>query len=450
MRAPSGPRGTLGAEVDLPTKGVTLVLGPSGAGKSLLLRRVVEQFPDAVVPREPPDPQVALVDQFHLGLSETIELLGRFGLAEAKLLCRPMAVLSAGQRARASLALMMQDRPNVVVIDEFLNDLDRLTAQIVAFNLGRLCRQRGVTAYLASATADDLIDALGPDHLVRHGLDGPPTTMRGPGRAVPPGRDRMSVADGTLEDYAALAQFHYVDPRADLGGVDGVRRVRVVRYEDRPVAVAVTGRPFARGLERIDLLAELNRKVEIQLRTIVHPQFRGMGLTRLLDLPAEEGLECRIGISAMSQFVPFQQHSIGASPLEPPRNRRTEAHDRLDAWLAEHGEPRPEALHDPEAARALIDRLDEPSRAALRQQCIDILSGMNAEFAAFLARELGLGRLRAADLSRLQQIFARLLARTSDGALSELLDEAIYFPVQGWIRRYDRPADQRAAGAGAG
>jgi len=137
-------------------------------------------------------------------------------------------------------------------------------------------------------------------------LPGQPSPEIAPGRPAPPlavdplpdflpGRLRLRTAN--TADYHVLAPFHYRTGRPATWA-----RILAVTYapdragrreEPRVVAVGVLSWPtavsrprrIAFGLEGAGYAAQIafaNRHVRTISRIIVHPQFRGMGLARLL------------------------------------------------------------------------------------------------------------------------------------------------------------------------
>ena len=181
---------------DLPGPGqIVLFNGPSGGGKSTRLRRLAD---DAVsrdyrvvhVGRLRLKP-LACVDQFGTSGDEERDLayaagrLAQVGLGEARVLLRPPALLSDGQRWRLRLAVAIsqamrrhgrarrlgQASPcELLVIDEFCAVLDRVTAAVVARSLRRtverLTRVGAPVAAVVATSHDDLREALLPDRVV--------------------------------------------------------------------------------------------------------------------------------------------------------------------------------------------------------------------------------------------------------------------------------------------
>lgn len=149
---------------------VIYITGQSGSGKSLLLKELTDKLAadgaivaniDAVELRydEP------LIDQIGADTSEALTLMSIAGLNDANVFIRNPKELSDGQRYRFRLAKIIEAKANVWVADEFLAVLDRTTAKVLAYNLQRTARKRGVTLMVAT-THTDMVEDLAPTLLV--------------------------------------------------------------------------------------------------------------------------------------------------------------------------------------------------------------------------------------------------------------------------------------------
>lgn len=166
-------------DIPLPAGGIVFVTGPSGGGKSTILRLIAEQLQsagrvmiEASELLDPPD--VPMIDLVGADFRTAASLLSMVGLGDAFVMLRRPNELSDGQRARLSLARMIE-RANVyaagavMVADEFAATLDRLTARTVAANVRRWITATPHT-FIAATTHDDLLESLAPDVLVFKGL----------------------------------------------------------------------------------------------------------------------------------------------------------------------------------------------------------------------------------------------------------------------------------------
>lgn len=161
-------------KLDLAAGRILFLTGPSGSGKSSLLRVLKRQFApvldlDDVAFKD----DTIVADQFDGPLPEALGLLARAGLADAYLFLRTPAELSDGQRFRLRLALALARRPRTIVIDRFLDDLDRLTAKILAHQVRKFADQTGA-AFLLASPNHDFVDQLRPDLYIEKPFAEPP------------------------------------------------------------------------------------------------------------------------------------------------------------------------------------------------------------------------------------------------------------------------------------
>jgi len=161
-------------EIPIAPGSVVLITGSSGAGKSTLLRGLRQQLKDTLVLEEIDVPaDRAVVDSFVSSLDETLTHLARAGLSEARLLLQSPATLSEGQLFRYRLAQFFAGGggAQILIADEFAAILDRVTARVVAYQLGRFIKTSNKTAILAT-THEDLLEDLQPTVRVHVGLGG--------------------------------------------------------------------------------------------------------------------------------------------------------------------------------------------------------------------------------------------------------------------------------------
>jgi ABC-type ATPase with predicted acetyltransferase domain len=155
---------------------VVLITGPSGAGKSTLLRALAQALREKNLrvlhlDALPIPADLPAVDTLPCDLPSALAHLGRAGLSEAHLLLRAPAEFSEGQRFRYRLARFFASDADVLVADEFAATLDRLTARVVAWQLGKFARASG-RALLLATTHDDLAADLQPTlHLCKGPAD---------------------------------------------------------------------------------------------------------------------------------------------------------------------------------------------------------------------------------------------------------------------------------------
>lgn len=381
-------------EIDLPVPGpgVTLITGPSGSGKSTLLRLIaaectqrgvrVQKMPVNDERTHADEEDLAIIDLVapERPLSEALELLSLAGLGDAFVMLRRTRELSDGQRVRFHIARMMAAAriadtgdsaatATLIAIDEFAATLDRITARNLARNLRRWSDRSGVAIVLAT-THEDLADALAPDVLIRKALDGSVSISR----STPTGTaavamsttcdhdgDEFRIETGTLDDYRALAAFHYRSHHP--GAATSVLRL-MMHGQAEPLLAGVLVRSLphlncaAREFALRDRYATLtphergiavNREIRCISRVIIDPRFRGRGLAvRMvrfaLEHPEHDSILYTEALAAMGRVSPFFERA-GMRRFDLPEACRP-AHARWRDALTSAGLTAPDLMRD--------------------------------------------------------------------------------------------------------
>ena len=154
---------------------IVYIMGPSGAGKSVLLRELEQAVPpekSVNLAHIPVPGDRSVIDCFDGPLVASLRLLSAMGLSEVFCLLNRPRNLSDGQKYRFRLAQALASGKPFIFADEFSNELDRVTAATVAFNVHKFAKRTGTTFVLASCHEDILLD-LAPDVLVIKDFSGP-------------------------------------------------------------------------------------------------------------------------------------------------------------------------------------------------------------------------------------------------------------------------------------
>jgi ABC-type ATPase with predicted acetyltransferase domain len=155
-------------ELEVGQGDIVYVTGQSGSGKSLILRELARQMgsdlggnlvvADLNKLELPEKPVIEIVGD---ATTEAADILAKAGISDAWIYIRKPSELSDGQRYRLKLAMLMNQKADVWVADEFGAVLDRVTAKCVAFNMQKVARRLGKTLIVAT-THTDLREELGP------------------------------------------------------------------------------------------------------------------------------------------------------------------------------------------------------------------------------------------------------------------------------------------------
>jgi GNAT superfamily N-acetyltransferase len=203
---------------------------------------------------------------------------------------------------------MMESEAQFWIMDEFAATLDRDTAKIVAFNVQKLARQEG-KAVLAATTHNDLFEDLKPSVHV-HKRFGKEIEVK----YYPNETNKecslvreMHVVEGSRQDYYQLAGFHYRSHR-----VAGVRKIFCLKRGEELCGVVVYSYPPAACFGRRMVLPrmsmrEMNEKLSIISRVVVHPKYRTIGLGHKLirETLKHAGTPYVETVAVMAKYNPF-------------------------------------------------------------------------------------------------------------------------------------------------
>jgi energy-coupling factor transporter ATP-binding protein EcfA2 len=411
------------SDAAIPTEGLVFVTGPSGAGKSTLVRQILSSDPRFRALPEVEDPQVAPIDLVPGPFEEALAVLAEVGLAEGPALATQFGFLSDGQRYRTRLAMLLASGATHLCIDEFLTLVDRVAARTIAWRFQRLCRRRGLVAVVATSH-DDLLEVLGPDTVVSISLGG--AVHVSPGRApARPFPGELALGEGTLQDYLALRPFHYLsaeDEPPDLAA--RVTAIPVWRHRGEPVAVRVQVLPFSPAqAELVPALGAINARLRINHRTIVHPSYRGLSLTRALHPPVEPGVRAVLSRSAMSSSWPFQR-AAGYEPVALPFNEVLPEQQQLIELLGGV------YVHDPQKVRVTFEQLADGPRRQVTSLATALFVRKLTEWAQFLGELVQV----PVDTDELSELYAALVQASATPPW-ELVAEAVPYPMSGLVLR---------------
>jgi macrolide transport system ATP-binding/permease protein len=193
--------------LDVPATGRRLVMGPNGAGKSTLLAGRLEPAEGAVFRRRGlrvglleqnvsfSDPSSSAREVYDAALADTPDVpsLKELGLIAPRDGWRPVGHLSAGQRRRLALAILVARSPHVLLLDEPTNHISLALAEELEEALG---------------SAPGAIIVATHDRWLRRRWEGPELRLVAGRRAAPDdaGCERKDVA------RVRLSRSHYLAP----------------------------------------------------------------------------------------------------------------------------------------------------------------------------------------------------------------------------------------------
>lgn len=420
-------------DVMVSTQGITYVTGFSGAGKSTLLRLLAADHPEVIMPAPPERQDIPLIELLGADIKEAMEVFGWVGLGEAFLYLTPYRLLSDGQKARAQLALALSQKPGLIIADEFLSTLDRITAKVVAYSFQRICRKFGSNAVVSTAH-NDLVEPLAPDQLIRLDLHGEHCVERRPitHPCIPEFRG-LVLEEGTLEDYKSLSRFHYFE---DMDfGEEFATEIYAVRHQGQCIGVSVLMAPYPADWEEMAYFKDVNDRVRVCIRLVVHPSFRGAGLAKLLMRPSLSHISYIETRSALALYQPIYL-SAGYQAVELPGNRRTPLRDTLETELLRAGIKDTSQLHDPKFCDEFVFGLTSDQLVELQRLSYQLYVEGQVQDYLYYRAIAKLPPLKLAERTELQELFN---SACDEIPLTTLLQETVFFPMQGFAVRHSVP-----------
>ncbi len=302
----------LDTELKISPTDIVYITGDSGSGKSVLLRALRRDLGEEAIDLSEVevDGEKPLIETVGSTVEEGLELLSKVGLNDAFLFLRTYGQLSDGQKYRYRIAKLVESGKQWWLMDEFAACLDRDTAKIIAFNLQKIARQQG-KAVIAATTHSDLLEDLNPSVHVhkRFGQEIQVNYYATTGAPECSLAKEMRVEQGTIKDWHKLGSFHY---RGHL--VAGLRKVfRLVRGEEVCGVVVYCYPPpicFGRRLVLPHMsMQELNKKLSIINRVVVHPKYRtiGLGAKMIRETLPFAGTPYVEMVAVMAKYNPFAE-----------------------------------------------------------------------------------------------------------------------------------------------
>ncbi|WP_100374752.1 hypothetical protein [Bacillus sp. FJAT-45037] len=392
-------------EVIITKDDITYITGYSGSGKSYLLNLFLNHT-NATTLKEPVNKSTAIINIIGQSFTDAINLLSQVGLSEAYIYLKNYTELSDGQKFRFKLAKALESNPAIIVVDEFLTNLDRLTAKVVAYNLQKICRRKKIKLVVATPH-DDLVSSLSPGQLIILDLNG--TYKNIINKNPLPKLDfieELTLAEGDYSHYLSLKKYHYF-PDASYSKYDP--KYYIIKNKNDVLGVSVFIRPYSDKWNNITLFKEVNELLRVNARIIVHPAYRGIGLTKSLLNVQNMELNCTYVESrtALGRFVPFYLSS-GFTAIENPTTYKSLTRKELEKSLVNNSN------------LTLNDSLK------IKELALEILL---SEY-YYYRDVVNLPKLSNEDSSLLENIFNSIVMKMK---IEDLLEQTKYFPMASFV-----------------
>lgn len=302
----------LDAELKIGPQDIVYITGDSGSGKSVLLRAIRADLGEEAIylSEVAVDTEKPLIETVGATVEEGLELLSKVGLNDAFLFLRTYSQLSDGQKYRYRIAKLIESKKQWWLMDEFVACLDRDTAKIIAYNLQKIARQQG-KAVIAATTHGDLLEDLKPSVLVHKRFGEEIQINYYPNAPVAECSliREMRVEEGNKHDWERLSPFHYRGHKVAV-----VRKIyRLVRGDELCGVIVYSYPPPACFGRRLVLprmtIQELNKKLSIINRVVIHPKYRtiGLGAKLIRETLSIVGTPYVEMIAVMAKYSPFAE-----------------------------------------------------------------------------------------------------------------------------------------------
>ena len=279
---------------------VGLIVGASGSGKTTLATSI---YGEAALGRVL-DPSQPVIEQFpdEYTYEDCVRSLNGVGLSAVPCWIRPAASLSNGQRERAEIALQMAREDKLVVIDEWTSVVDRTVGKIMSDCIQRWARKQDKQVVLMSCHYD-VLDWLQPDWVIdcnkQEYIDR--RCLR---------RSRKEKLTFELrkigrESWRFFSKYHYLSERLPGGHIE---LFGLFLGDDQIGFQCFANYVPWRESER----AQGRKKMMHSNRTVIHPDYVGLGLGLILinessKVMHNEGFKVMAKFSSVPVFKAFQK-----------------------------------------------------------------------------------------------------------------------------------------------
>jgi len=317
---------------------VIYITGDSGSGKSLLLKSIMENLKEEDYIHEKLidiNPEETLIEGIGKDMNEALKILSIVGLNDAFLYLRKYKQLSDGQKLRYKLAKMINSGKEIFIFDEFCATLDRETAKIISFNIQKYVRKNKKILIVAT-THTDLKEDLSPNVYIYKKFNNDISTEYNDKI-----NQKCSILNGSnleikqldsLKKIEDLEKFHYRGEASIYKSIWGLYLNKeligcmVIGYP----MINLKGRNIYTNNKYSKTTSEnlkiINNEFEVISRVIIHPKYRGIGLSYylinkyIMELTKSKYIET---IAVMAKYNPFFEKA-GLKRIETNKDEKYE------------------------------------------------------------------------------------------------------------------------------
>jgi ABC-type lipoprotein export system ATPase subunit len=266
---------------------IGLVYGASGSGKTTLVTELFgKSVFDVVI-----DNDKSIIDQLPAELSyeECAKMLNGIGLNSVPCWLRPVKTLSNGQKARAEAILLMCSNKDIIFIDEWTSVVDRTVAKAMSICLAKYAKKNNKKIILLSCHYD-ILEWLSPDWMI---------DCNQQKFELPKGEDfffnkreqlEFTIQEIGSQSWKYFSKYHYLNE--NLPG--GKLYLYGLFHGDNQIGFQCFANyvPHRNGTK---IIFHFNR-------TVIHPDYNGMGLGIKLINETSKLLKQKINCRIMGKF----------------------------------------------------------------------------------------------------------------------------------------------------
>ncbi len=232
---------------------------------------------------------------FVAGEEKMKQHLTTVGLAEYSYFSRNVSDLSATEKIRLFIAQCLEEKVDVIVIDENSFSEEKEEAIIGCFlNARKVGRLKGICIVVVFSTSENEKYML-PDKIIEVLPEGITIikNQRTNGDKAGMFMNEMDFRSGTIEDYKTLEQYHYIKlPETEIDFI------RCASYKGIIAAIVIYISPIREiGMENIkknSIFQYMLKHVMCCSRIVANPYFRGLGVTKKLIQYGIETVPCKV------------------------------------------------------------------------------------------------------------------------------------------------------------
>ncbi len=238
---------------------IGLIVGASGSGKTTIAKNIFgDSLFNYIWGNEP------LIDEFpkNIPIKKITSALTKVGLGSVPAWLRPYSTLSNGEKFRADMAMALLSENDLIAIDEFTSVVDRTVAKVASNSIQKSFRANN-KQLIAVSCHYDILEWLQPDWVI----DLQDSTFRRRLRRSRPSFN-IEIRKGTRKEWDVLKHHHYMT--ADLHA--GAQMLSAF-HNERLIGFA----------SYLHFPHPISKNIKMGHRTVVIPDYQGLGLGALMD-----------------------------------------------------------------------------------------------------------------------------------------------------------------------